>query len=50
MSALKILAAQLQSMELAAYLDTREAMLMKQKEEVAEGMHNLAKIMELRSK
>jgi len=50
MSALKILAAQLQSTELAAYLDTREAMLMKQKEEVVQGLHNLAKIMELRSK
>jgi hypothetical protein len=49
MSALKILAADLRSPDLVAYLDTREAMLLKQQEEVAEGLQNLAKLISLGS-
>jgi hypothetical protein len=45
MSTLKRLAGDLQSPDLTAYLDTREAMLLKQKGEVAEGLQSIAKLM-----
>ncbi len=45
MSNLKAMAHDLQSPDLTAYLDTRQAMLLKQKEDVAKGLQSLAKIM-----
>ena len=47
MSSLQDLAVNLSSPDLETYLNTRNQMLQQQKEEIAEGLQNLAKLVNL---
>jgi hypothetical protein len=50
MAELKLLAVELNSPALLAYLATRETMLLKQQDEITKGLHHLAKIAALGTK